>query len=193
MYKQEPSGGKMRKRGSVLLGVACAVIAVVLIAVSSARALGSDKVKRVLNFVSGHGEFTVDTDIKLDDITDFYYTLSSSAYPPTYQRYRFYVQDGKHVFYHEKREGKQWPLTEACITVSGTLDLSEAEWAEFYQCLRGGKVKPRAECIESGNSGPWLFLYWKGDKSKYQQFSFADSTAEKSFAQLCARLRQRAN
>ncbi len=191
MSKQEHSNGETRKGRSALLGVACAVIAVALVVFSSAGALGNNKVKRVFDFLSGRGEFTVDTDIKLNDITDFYYTLSSSAYPPTYQRYRFYSQDGKRIFYHEKREGKQWPLTEACITVSGTLDLSEAEWAEFYQCLRGGKVKPREECIESGSSGPWTFLYWKGDKSKYQQFSFVDFAAEKSFEELCARLQQR--
>ena len=176
-----------------MIGAVCGAIAGGLIVVSSAGVLGNSRVKRVLDIVSGHGEFVVDTDIKLKDINDFYYTLSSSAYPPTYQRYRFYVQDGKHIFYHEKREGNQWPLTEACITVSGTLDLSEAEWAEFYSCLRGGKVQPREESTESGSSGPWMFLYWKGDKSKYQRFTFASFAAEKSFEQLCARLQQRDN
>ena len=40
------------------------------------------------------GEKTVGRDIKIDDITEFYYTYSSSTNPPDYQRYRFYVEDG---------------------------------------------------------------------------------------------------
>ena len=33
----------------------------------------------------------------------------------------FYVEEGKHFFYHETREGGGWPQTEEDITASGTI------------------------------------------------------------------------
>ncbi|MBR4421912.1 MAG: hypothetical protein IKS69_05215, partial [Erysipelotrichaceae bacterium] len=35
-------------------------------------------------------KYSVGKDIGIEDVTDFYYTYSSSAFPPEYQRYRFY-------------------------------------------------------------------------------------------------------
>ncbi len=128
---------------------------------------------------------TVGRDVAEADITEFYYTIDSSTDPPEFQRYRLSAEDGKHYFYHETREGDHWPLTEADITVSGTKELSEEEWAAFYACLNGGSVKARSESADSGGRGPWLFLYWKGDRSKYQEFSFADRGRETSFEELC--------
>ncbi|MBQ1300502.1 MAG: hypothetical protein IIY25_05280, partial [Erysipelotrichaceae bacterium] len=118
------------------------------------------------------GEKTVGRDIKIDDITEFYYTYSSSTNPPDYQRYRFYVDDGKYMFYHEARKGDHWPLTEDDITVSGKVELTEEQWKEFFGLLNNGKVKKREENLESGDPGPWLYLYWKKDGGEVQEFSF---------------------
>lgn len=37
----------------------------------------------------------VGNSIPFEGITDFYYTYDASTAPPHYQRYRFYVEDGK--------------------------------------------------------------------------------------------------
>ena len=76
-------------------------------------------------------DINVGTDILYEDITDFYYTYDASTAPPHYQRYRFYVEDGQHYFYHETREGGGWPQTEADITRSGTVELTDSQWAAF--------------------------------------------------------------
>ena len=49
------------------------------------------------------GKKTVGKDILSDDITDFYYTYDTSTYPPEFQRYRFYAEDGRYYFYHETK------------------------------------------------------------------------------------------
>ena len=128
-------------------------------------------------------------DISTGDFTEFYYTVSSSTYPPEFQRYHFYLEDGEVYFYHETREGDHWPLTEADVTVSGTLKLSDEQKAAFFASLEGGTVRARDERNESGGSGPWFYLYWKGDKAKYQEFSFADYGAESKFLELCLELK----
>ena len=133
-------------------------------------------------------DLTVGADITAEEVTEFVYTLASSTYPPDYQRYRFYEESGRYWFWHEKREGNKFPLTESDITVSGTLELSEAEWAAFLGCLEGGKVQKRSENTETGRSGPALYLYWTGDRSKYQQFSFSSLSAQTSFEEFCAKL-----
>ena len=135
-------------------------------------------------------QVTVGTDVALSDVTDFYYTYSTSTNSPHYQRYRFYVDDQKYIFYHETREGGGWPQTEKDITDSGSRQLSETEWAEFFECLKGGTVENRKEHLESGNAGPWLFLYWKGDRSKCQEFTFASPAARFAFEELCVRLKK---
>ena len=86
------------------------------------------------------GPKTVGREIRESDITEFYYTLSGSTYPPYYQRYRFYIENGQLWFYHEKREGNRWPLQEEDITVSGKKALSADEKKTWYQCLEGGTV-----------------------------------------------------
>lgn len=139
----------------------------------------------------GRKEVIVGTTIKPEDITEFYYTYDTSTNPPQYQRYRFYVENGKGFFYHEKREGNHWPLTEADATVKGTIPLTEAEWQEFYSCLEEGVVTKRVENLDSGDSGPWLFLYWKNDKGTMQVFRFAGYGKQKAFEALCESLKNR--
>ena len=140
--------------------------------------------------VAESGDLTVGGGISFEDITEFYYTIDASTYPPQFQRYRFHVEDEAHLFYHETRKGNHWPLTEADITVSGTKELSEEEWAAFLGFVKGGTVKKREESTESGGSGPWLYLYWKGDRSKYQEFTFATWNTQTAFEEFCVALAQ---
>ena len=128
-------------------------------------------------------------DISTGDFTEFYYTVSSSTYPPEFQRYRFYSENGEVYFYHETREGDHWPLTEADVTVSGTLKLSDEQKTAFFAALEGGTVTARDESADSGGSGPWLYIYWNGDKAKYQKYSFADYGAQSKFLELCLELK----
>ena len=133
--------------------------------------------------------FIVGKGIEEDDIEYFYLTYDSSAYPPYFQRYVLYIEDGKHMFHQEKREGDVWPLTEDYITVEGTFELSDEQWDECFELLKGGKVKKRPDDVaDSGDSGPFLFLYWSGDKDKYQVFSFESYQKQKEYEELCIEL-----
>ncbi|MBQ6660354.1 MAG: hypothetical protein IJM57_02860 [Lachnospiraceae bacterium] len=137
----------------------------------------------------GRKKRIVGKDVTAEEITDFYFTYSSSTNPPEFQRYRLFVESGQHFFYHETREGDHWPLTEDDITVSGTVLLSEEQWKEFTGLLIGGTVREREDSAESGSSGPWLYLYWKRDRGKYREFSFADRNTENAFEERCVALR----
>ena len=136
----------------------------------------------------GNKERIVGGDIATEDITEFVYTQGSSTASSSYQRYRFYIEAGKYLFYHEKREGKHWPLTEEDVTLSGSRELTEEEWTEFIRYLQGGRVKKRVEHTEAGGAGPWMYLYWDGDGSKYQEFSFASYEVQRSFQKFCEAL-----
>lgn len=127
--------------------------------------------------------------ITIDKIKDFYYTEASSAFPPTFQRYHFYAKDGKYYFEHEKREGEAFPLTEDYITVHGTKELTEDEWAEFYEYLVDGVAEKRKEHVDGGTSVDF-YLYWDGDKDKYQEFSFESWRRADAFADYCIKLKE---
>ena len=135
-------------------------------------------------------ETVVGEGIAIGDITQFYYTLSSSTNPPVYQRYRFSAKDGVYVFDHEAREGDHWPLTEQDTTEAGSKELSEEEWETFFGFLKGGTVKAREEDTSSGGSGPWLYLYWDGDRDLYQEYSFPTAEAEAGFEDFCLSLKE---
>lgn len=130
----------------------------------------------------------VGIEIAVEDITEFVYTYSSTTYPPKYRRYRFYQEEEIYKFYHEKREGSDWPLTESHITVSSDIELSEEQWIAFLHYLKGGKVKERKQSVETGGAGPWLYLYWKGDQGKYQEFSFLTLNEKSAFEEFCMEL-----
>ncbi|MBR5306380.1 MAG: hypothetical protein IKU47_05600 [Oscillospiraceae bacterium] len=136
----------------------------------------------------GGRQRTVGTDILLSEVTEFYYTTAASANPASRQQYRFYMEGEQWWFSHEARQGSHWPLTEKDITACGAKQLSQQEYEQFTACISGGKVTKRTENADSGGRGPWLYLYWKGDKGKYQQFSFADYAAQTAFEQFCAAL-----
>lgn len=130
---------------------------------------------------------TVGKDIMAEDITDFYYTEENINFDAYYQRYRFFVEGEKHMFFHETRErkGKYGPCTEKDTTKSGTVELTDEQWRVFYDTVSGGTVSAREDSAEAGGSGPWFFLYWKNDRSKYQKFSFESTGKEKAFLELC--------
>ena len=133
---------------------------------------------------------TVGADVNETDITDFYYTVDASSYPPHYQRYRFYAEDGKKWFFHESRQGGGWPQTEENTVASGTVELTDEAWAEFVACVAGGTVKAREEHLEDGDSGPWTYLYWTGDEGNIQEYSFASYGKRLEFDALCEKLAQ---
>ncbi len=141
--------------------------------------------------VSRYGrEMIVGTDIAYDDITDFYYTKENINYNACYQRYRIYTEDGMHLFFHETRERKDdyGPCTEEDTTLTGTIELSDGQWMQFIDLIKGGTVRSREDSADTGARGPWLYLYWKNDKSKYQQFSFESYETEKKFEEYCVLL-----
>ena len=138
-------------------------------------------------------ETVTDRKIPAGDITEFYYTFENINANAFYQRYRFYSEDGKHLFYHETREkpGQYGPATEEDITSSGTAELSEEEWKEFLSFLKDGTVTARRDDTEAGDSGPWMFIYWKKDKGKYQVFEFASYEERVRFEGFCSELAQK--
>lgn len=174
MFQLDMKKCKTGKGSCVVLGSIFVVIAIVIAA---------------LLFVQiKNREHVVGKDVAVETITEFYYTYSSSTYPPNYQRYRFFVEEGSYKFYHEKREGTNWPLTESQITRSDTIELSKEEWTEFLIFLKDGIVKKRNQSTETGSSGPWLYLYWKGDRDKYQVFFFATINKMNAFEEFCKKL-----
>ncbi len=134
-------------------------------------------------------EFVVGKDIAKEDILQFYFTYDSSTYPPEFQRYRFYTEGDRLFFYHEKREGDHWPLAESDATVTGTRELSAAEWDAMFSLLCGGTVRAREEHLESGGRGPWLFLYWKNDRGKIQEYAFSSFAKQREFEAFCVALK----
>ncbi len=138
--------------------------------------------------IPGDGVCVVGRDIEQEDITEFYFTISTSTCPAFYQRYRFYTENGKYFMFHETRKGEEWPLTEKYITKIGTVELTDAQWNEFYEYLKDGKVTARSENLEDGASGPWMYLYWPGDGGDYQEFALAQPGMKLSFEDFCESL-----
>ena len=128
------------------------------------------------------------------DITDFYYTYDWSGYNALYQRYRFYAEEGKYLFYHETRsiENDYGWASEADITASGTISLSIYDWDEFLYYLTDGSAVDPEEAVLDGDSGPWMYLYYKsGDKTERKEFHFASAEQQTEFESFCQSLVQR--
>lgn len=141
-----------------------------------------------LHLTGDRTERIVGSDIVFEDIRDFYYTYSTSTYPPEYQRYRFYQENGRKYFFHESRQDGDWPQTEEDVTVNGTLELSEETWAVFCDCLSGGAVKPPSDEILDGDAGPFMVLYLAHDEGENSEFSFASTEKMYRFEELCSTL-----
>ena len=144
----------------------------------------------VLLFTGCSGEKTVGKDVRIGDVTDFYYTYENINYNAVYQRYRFFTADGEYRFFHERRErpGDYGPTSEEDTVASGTVTLTEEEWNAFFDCLKDGTVRDRSDSAESGGSGPWTYLYWKKDRGVCQEFSFASAEARSAFEELSEKL-----
>ena len=140
---------------------------------------------------SGKKEYVVGKDITIDEINEFYDTYYNINFNALYQRYYFYVQDGKHFFYHEKREKKNdyGPLNEEDITESGTIELDDETWNAFFEYLKDGTIIKRQESDEDGDAGPWYYLYWDKDKGEIQEYHFVSYGREKEFEQFCISLK----
>ncbi len=134
--------------------------------------------------------FIAGTDITGSDITEFYYTEENINYDAYYLRYRFYVEDDRYMFFYEERErvDDYGPATEEDTIAKVDREITEDEWKQFFDIISGGKVTARQESDEAGDSGPWTYLYWKGDKSEYQEYSFASYAKQKEFVTLCETL-----
>lgn len=139
------------------------------------------------------GETITNRNIPVGDVTEFYYTYENINFNAFYQRYRFYVEDGRYLFRYETRErpNRYGPTTEEDITSSGTLELTAEEWMNAMTLLKDGKVSKRTDSAESGSSGPWTYIYWKNDKSRYQQFAFSSYEDRETFEACCSALAQK--
>ena len=128
------------------------------------------------------GNSDVSQNTYFNGFTDFYYTYDASTNPPHYQRYRFYVEDGKYFFYHETREGGGWPQTEEDITVSGTVELTEEDRNTFFSCLEGGTIKDPNDDLSDGDTGPCTYIYRGNGQEEYEFPSYA---ARVAFEEYC--------
>ncbi len=130
---------------------------------------------------------TVGSEISADEITEFCYTYDWVGYNAFYQRYRFYTENGKHLFFHETRgtENDYGWNSEDDVTAIGTKALSAEEWAAFVDLLTGGTVTGRSEEVLDGDSGPWMYLYWSGDESICQEFHFPSASRQAAFVDFC--------
>lgn len=139
--------------------------------------------------------YLVGVDIDNTSIYSFVWTFHNINFDAEFQRYKFYVEEGKYFFYHEsrKRENEYGPTTEDDITKSGTIELSKEKWDEFLLTIAGGTVTKRNEEPTAGGSGPWIYLSWDKeqkvkDSDKYDEFSFVTYKNEKEFEDLCKKL-----
>ena len=142
--------------------------------------------------IAGGDGVIVGRDIASGDINDFYYTYYNINFNAFYQRYRFYKEDGKYWFFHETRarENDYGPLDESDTTETGTIELSESRWNDFFDLIKGGEVEKRKDSDESGDSGPWMYIYWNGDKGVYQEYYFPSPEEMSLFTEHCEKLKR---
>lgn len=138
-------------------------------------------------------EMIVGKDIKAEQISQFYYTYSNINYNAEYQRYRFYIEEGKNKFFHETRQnpGGYGFLTEDNTTRIGDYEINKQEWDSFIELISEGRVEKRTEKTESGDSGPWMYIYWDKDKDKYQEYYFDTYDKQLKFVEYCESLIQK--
>ena len=143
------------------------------------------------SFFGRKRELVVGKNIDLQQITEFWWTYDASTDPPHWQRYCFQKEDGIGRFSHETREGRRWPLTPEDATVSGSMELTDEEWEQLCSLLEGGVVRKRTESDDTGDAGPWMYLYWTGDQSIYQEFTFVNAQTMNAFEEFCVSLKKR--
>ena len=69
------------------------------------------------------------------------------------------------------------------------IELTDEQWKQVFELFSGGKVREKEESVESGGSGPWLYLYWRNDKGRYIEFEFESVEKKLAFEQLCGQLK----
>ncbi|MBR2552365.1 MAG: hypothetical protein IKF05_05170 [Erysipelotrichaceae bacterium] len=141
----------------------------------------------MLTLFACRGFGTEEGEIRMDGFKEFYYTYENINYNAKYQRYYFYEKDGKHMFFHDRREviDDYGPAGEADRNRFGEFELTEEEWQQFASFLQKGTARNRQEHTESGDSGPWMFLYREGKDPKGQEFEFDSYSTLKEFEQFC--------
>ena len=163
----------MKKENLIL--IICGIVAVILIIIILFLIFGGKK------------EFVVGKDIEKEEINEFYYTYATTTNPPEYLRYHFFIHEDKYKLFYELRKGDHLPLLEKDAVESKVIELSDDEWTSLYNYLENGIVTKRKEDTETGNSLS-LFLYWKDDGSKYQEYNFENGNTRIQFEEFCASL-----
>lgn len=134
-------------------------------------------------------DYIVGKDIVIDDVKDFYYTYHHVNYNPEYQRYRFYKNNDEYIFFHDLRKKDGYGFLDENDSIrKGEIKLNKEEWEKFYSLIIDGKVIKKKDNAESGDSGPWMYLYWKNDKDKYQEYYFASYEKQLEFKEYCESL-----
>ena len=129
-------------------------------------------------------------EITMDGFKEFYYTYDNINYNAFYQRYYFYVKDGKHMFFHDRREVKDdyGPAEEKDRTRFGEFELTEKEWEQFAAFLQKGIANDRSDKVIDGDDGPWMFLYRENYDPAGQEFRFDSYDTQKEFEKFCDKL-----
>ena len=128
--------------------------------------------------------------IKSERFSEFYYTEENINFNAFYQRYRFFTEDGKKMFFHEQRkvENGYGPAGEKDRTAMGQKELSEEEWLSFVGYLKQGTLRKRRDSAESGSTGPWMYLYCQNEDPAGLVFQFSSGGDCLKFEAFCAEL-----
>ncbi|MDO5438617.1 MAG: hypothetical protein Q4F09_01085 [Erysipelotrichaceae bacterium] len=136
---------------------------------------------------TGASRGSTEEKVTMDGFREFYYTFSNINYNAEYQRYHFYVKDGKRMFFHDHRQVVEdyGPAEEKDRTRFGEFELTDAEWEKFAAFLIKGTARDRKENTDSGDSGPWLYLYRENYDPQGQEFYFDSYGTLKDFERFC--------
>ena len=131
------------------------------------------------------------SNVQVSDVVDFYYTYEWTGYNAEYLRYRFYIEDGKRLFFHEARKVKEdyGPASEKDVIAKGTYELTQKEWDQFLDLIKDGSIHDPEESTSTGGKGPWLYLYYqKGDDVKRMAYEFNPYSKVMEFEEFCESL-----
>ena len=150
---------------------------------SEAQGISEPEEKAVIKMSDG-------SEISDGDIAEFVYTFDHIGYNAEYQRFRFYTENGKHMFFHERREirGDYGFASEKDVTRKGDFQLKQNEWQSFCSFLQNGEIRQRNDEPVDGDDGPWMYIYLKNSDSRGQEFYFADLQTRGSFEDFCESL-----
>ena len=136
-------------------------------------------------------KFIVGEDISISDITEFNFTYSDidepKAFDTHYLRYYLYEKDNSHFFFYEKKEGKKSNglVIEENTIASGTVQLTDEQWTEFFDNIRGGTVTEKTLDTELKDSLFRFDICWNGDEGKYREYAFTPDGDQHIFEASC--------